>query len=168
VLEDPAVLDELARLRASGLAIGVTVTGPRQPETIEKALESGVFDAVQATWNPLEPSAGPALAAAHEAGIGVIVKEALANGRLTARGAIPELAAAARRRRTTPDALALAAALSRPVADVVLSGAATPTELNSNLAALTLEFPIGLLNELDGLREDPTQYWRTRAELPWN
>ena len=35
--------------------------------------------AVQATWNVLEPSAGPALADAHVQGWGVIVKEALAN-----------------------------------------------------------------------------------------
>ena len=59
---------------------------PRQAETIERALEVGGFDTVQATWNLLERSAGPALAEAHDAGLGVIVKEALANGRLTARG----------------------------------------------------------------------------------
>jgi aryl-alcohol dehydrogenase-like predicted oxidoreductase len=48
-----------------------------------------LFDAVQATWNLLEPSAGPALAEAHAAGLGVIVKEALANGRLTDRNDDP-------------------------------------------------------------------------------
>ena len=78
--------DELDRLRADGLFIGFTATGPRQRDTIERAVAVGGFDAVQATWNLLEPSAGPALAAAHEAGLGVIVKEAVANGRLTARG----------------------------------------------------------------------------------
>ena len=114
------------------------------------------------------PPLVPLLAAAHEAGIGVIVKEPLANGRLTARGDIPELAAAAERVGTTPDALALAAAISQPWGDVVLSGAATPTALRSNLAALTLEPPREILNELDGLREEPTHYWRARGELPWN
>src|SRR5919204_1292781 len=86
VLDDPLVLDELARLRETGLAIGLTVTGPTQRETIERALEVGIFDTAQATWNLLERSASPALAAAHAAGLGVIVKEAHANGRLTARG----------------------------------------------------------------------------------
>ena len=43
------------------------------------------FQSVQATWNLLERSAGPALADAHAAGWGVIVKEALANGRLAER-----------------------------------------------------------------------------------
>lgn len=168
VLDDPAVLDELARLRATGLAVGLTVTGPRQAETIERALRRDAFDAVQATWNLLEQSGAPALAAAHAAGLGVIVKEALANGRLTSRGGIPELADAADHVGTTSDAIALAAALSQPWADVVLSGAATPAQLESNLAALTLSLPAELTNQLDTLREDPTEYWRARAQLPWN
>ena len=168
VLDDPAVLDELARLRASGLSIGLTVTGPGQAAAIERALEVGGFDAVQATWNLLERSAGPALAAAQAAGVGVIVKEALANGRLTARGAIPELAEAAGRAGSTPDALALAVAVARPWADVVLSGAARVDELESNLAALALAVDPELLERLDAIEEDPIGYWQTRAQLPWN
>ena len=50
--------DELARLRESGVCVGFTATGPRQADTIERALEVGGFDAVQATWNLLERSAG--------------------------------------------------------------------------------------------------------------
>ncbi|MFZ1994801.1 MAG: aldo/keto reductase, partial [Solirubrobacteraceae bacterium] len=60
VLEDRAVLDELARLRAEeGWFTGLSVTGPRQGETVRRALEVGGFDCVQATWNLMEPSAGP-------------------------------------------------------------------------------------------------------------
>ena len=168
VLDDRAVLDELARLRASGVSIGLTVTGPAQAATIERALEVGGFDAVQATWNLLERSAGPALAAAHAAGVGVIVKEALANGRLTARGATPEFAKAADSAGSSPDALALAVVLARPWADVVLSGAATVDQLHSNIAALELAVDPELVEPLDGIREDPVGYWQTRAELPWN
>jgi aryl-alcohol dehydrogenase-like predicted oxidoreductase len=167
VLEDGAVLDELARLRASGVAVGLTVTGPGQRATVERALDVGGFDAIQATWNPLEGSAAPALAAAHGAGLVVIVKEALANGRLTGRGDVPELLAAARDRGTTPDALALAAALAQPWADVVLSGAATVETLESNLRASGLEY--GEDEErLASIAEDPEAYWSTRAALPWN
>jgi aryl-alcohol dehydrogenase-like predicted oxidoreductase len=168
VLDDAAVLEELASIRAAGIAIGLTVTGPRQADTIERALGRGGFDAVQATWNLLERSAEHALAAAHAAGVGVIVKEAVANGRLTARGAIPELLEAAERAGTTPDALALAAVLAQPWADVVLSGAATTDALQSNLAALALEPQAELPLQLAALREDPTRYWRTRGQLPWN
>jgi aryl-alcohol dehydrogenase-like predicted oxidoreductase len=164
VLDDDAVLEELGRLRASGLAIGFTTTGPRQAETIERALQVGGFDTVQATWNLLERSAGPALDAARAAGLRVIVKEALANGRLTARGGIEPLNAAAQDAGTTPDALALAAVLAQPWVDVVLSGAATVDQLRSNLTASTLEHGL----DLDALIEPPERYWAERAELPWN
>jgi aryl-alcohol dehydrogenase-like predicted oxidoreductase len=168
VLDDPAVLEELARLRADGLSIGITVTGPRQSETIERALEVGGFDTVQATWNLLERAAESALAAAHGAGLGVIVKEALANGRLTARGAVRELAEAATEAGSSQDALALAAVLAQPWADVVLSGADTVEQLESNVAAVALKPDPELLERLDVIREDPEAYWQTRAALPWN
>ena len=166
VLDDRALLEELSRLRETGLAIGLTVTGAHQAETIERALDVGVFDTVQATWNLLEQSASSALAAAHEAGLGVTVKEALANGRLTARSDVVLVQELAERSGATPDALALAAALAQPWADVVLSGAATVETLRSNLAALELD--IELPPELAELAEDPASYWKERSALPWN
>jgi aryl-alcohol dehydrogenase-like predicted oxidoreductase len=168
VLDDHAVLDDLARLRARGLTIGLSVTGPRQAQTIERALATGRFDTVQATWNLLEPSAGTALAEAHDAGMTVIVKEALANGRLSSRGAIALLAQVAHRADSSPDALSIAAALAQPWADIVLSGAATVGELTSNLAALHLEPDPDWMERLSVLHEDPETYWKTRAALPWN
>ncbi|MFD0659006.1 aldo-keto reductase family protein [Thermocatellispora tengchongensis] len=67
MLRDAEVLAVLRELRADGVAIGVTTTGPRQAETVDLAVEAGIFDTVQSTWNLLEPSAGPALARAYEA-----------------------------------------------------------------------------------------------------
>jgi aryl-alcohol dehydrogenase-like predicted oxidoreductase len=168
VLDDPDVLFELAKLRASGMAIGFTATGPHQARTIEHALEVGGFDAVQATWNLLERSAGGALAAAHAEGLGVIIKEALANGRLTTRGDVPELASEARMTGRTEDALALAAVLTQPWVDVVLSGAATVDQLESNLVALTLDLGADVHERLDSIGEDPGTYWHERSDLAWN
>jgi aryl-alcohol dehydrogenase-like predicted oxidoreductase len=168
VLDDPQVLAELARLRSGGLLIGLTVTGPRQADTIARALEVGGFDAVQATWNLLEPSAGAALAAAHAAGLGVIVKEAVANGRLTARGDVPELIDAAAHAGVTPDALALAAVLAQPWVDVVLSGAASAGMVASNVAALDLAVDPQTLEWLGEVAEDPEGYWERRSALSWN
>jgi aryl-alcohol dehydrogenase-like predicted oxidoreductase len=168
VLDDREVRAELAALRERGVRIGLTVTGAHQTETIERALETGGFDAVQATWNLHERSAAGALARAHEAGLHVMVKEALANGRLTARGGNPELTRAARDRGTTEDALALSAALAQPWADLVLSGAATVAQLRSNLAARELAWDDELERRLAGLVEEPAAYWATRAELAWN
>lgn len=168
VLEDSEVLEGLRRLREEGLAIGVSVTGPEQSETIRRALEVGGFDTVQATWNLLERSAEPALERAHAAGLRVIVKEALANGRLTPRGAPEPLRGLAPERATTPDALALAAALARPWADVVLLGAATVDTLRSNIAALRVAWDDELARRLDPLVEPAEDYWRARAALAWN
>ncbi|WP_433224386.1 hypothetical protein ACQP00_11350 [Dactylosporangium sp. CS-047395] len=149
--DSPALTDRtLHRLLAdSGLTIGLSVSGPAQAAAIRAALRVEVdgaplFRSVQATWNPLEPSAGPALAEAHADGRRVIVKEALANGRLAAR-----------------DAGALATALAQPFADVVLSGAATVAQLHSNLRALTATPNLAIEPEA------PDAYWGTRSALPW-
>jgi aryl-alcohol dehydrogenase-like predicted oxidoreductase len=168
VLEDDDVLAELAALRDGGLAVGVTVSGTSQPATLDRALELGLFDSVQATWNLRERAAEAALARAHAAGVRVYVKEALANGRLAGREPAPELEAAAADAGTTPDALALAAVLARPWADVVLSGAATAGTLRSNLRALDVAWSEELERRLPPLQEDTRAYWTRRAELIWN
>lgn len=176
VLGDVEVLGELARLREVGLAVGVTVSGPRQAEVIRAALDAQVdgvnpFVSVQATWNVLERSADAALAEAHEAGWGVIVKEAMANGRLALRGSDGEVTrpmrAVADRLRASVDAVAIAFALVRPWSDVVVSGAVTSAQLRSNVAALDLELSDGDLEELDAMVEPAERYWATRSALPW-
>jgi aryl-alcohol dehydrogenase-like predicted oxidoreductase len=168
VLDDDAVLGALAELRASGVRMGFTTSGPGQAATIERGLEVGGFDAVQSTWNVLEPSAAPALARAHDQGLDVIVKEALANGRLTARGDCPPLEQQARRLGVTPDALAIAAALRQPWSDIVLSGAATTEHLASNLSALEVPWDEEAGAALAGLAEEPDDYWARRGEMSWN
>ncbi len=170
VLEDDEVLAELRALRDGGLAVGVTVSGTSQPETLERALELDLFDAVQATWNLRERAAEPALARAHAAGVRVYVKEALANGRLAGREPVPELEAAAAEVGATVDALALAAVLARPWADVVLSGAASVETLRSNLRAteVAAAWSDDLERRLAPLREDTAAYWARRGELAWN
>lgn len=167
VLADRAVLDRLAALRDEGTAVGLSVTGPRQAELIDTALgieRSGrrLFDWVQATWNVLEPSAGPALARAKARGLHVIAKEGVANGRLTIRGQHPAWMEVARAHNAAPDALALAVALSQPFLDVVLSGAATVKQLRSNLVAASLQ-PI----DVSGLAMSPDVYWSERSRLTW-
>ena len=156
VLDDRAVLSELIGLRAGGLVIGLSVSGPRQGEVIRRALAvqaDGVnpFQAVQATWNILEPSAGPALSEAHDAGGEVIIKEALANGRLGSQ-----------------DRIALAAALANPWANVVLSGAVSVEQLRSNTRAATMELSADQLAELAKAAEPADRYWKERGQLAWS
>jgi aryl-alcohol dehydrogenase-like predicted oxidoreductase len=168
VLDDNELLAELAALRRTGVSVGLTVTGPGQAQTIDGALAVGIFDTVQATWNLLERSAAPALQRAHDAGLGVIVKEALANGQLTIHGTEPALLAYSHERDLPPDAVAIAAAISQPWSDVVLSGAVSPSMLHSNLRAREL-----VLNgdrpadDLSQMSLDAHTYWQRRSRLPW-
>ncbi len=180
VLDNREALGELARLKADGVRIGLSLSGPRQGEALRRALAITVaggrlFDCVQATWNLLERSAGPALAEARAAGMGVVIKEALANGRLTARNEDPDFAprrrvleAEAERLGTMIDALALAAALAQPWADVVLSGAVTGGQLASNLGALAVGSDEVAEGRLDALEEPAAEYWARRGRLAWN
>ena len=144
VLVNDAVL---TAMQETDLPLGVSVSGVSQASTIDAALATGLFDAVQATWNLHERGASDALARAHAAGLKVIVKEALANGRLAAR-----------------DDVALAAALAQPWATVVLSGAASVEVLRSNLRARDMAPPAELLE----LVEDSAAYWARRSALAWN
>ncbi|MFJ4653581.1 aldo/keto reductase [Nocardia sp. NPDC088792] len=175
-LTDPELLERLAVLAWEGVRVGLSTSGPGQAQVLHAALGVEVagrplFSAVQSTWNPLEPSAGPALAAAHAAGWLVVVKEGMANGRLADRNATGPDTAALRSLAddigVSCDALALAAAAAQPWADVVLSGAATLDQLTSNLAAADIDLSPDALSELAVLAEPPAAYWRTRAELPW-
>jgi aryl-alcohol dehydrogenase-like predicted oxidoreductase len=169
LLDDPALLAALGELRDSGTRVGLTTSGPHQADTLRRALKVTVggrplFAAAQVTWNPLEPSAGSAAAEASAAGWAVLIKEALANGRLAPgeAAAEPWLTSLAAEHGTGEDAIALAAALANPWATVVLSGAVTPDQLRANLAALT----VGALPP-PRVAEPPKTYWSSRASRPW-
>jgi aryl-alcohol dehydrogenase-like predicted oxidoreductase len=139
-----------------------------------------LFRSVQATWNLLAQEVGPALAEAHAHGMGVIVKEALANGRLTDRNTAPEFASSRRLLRQAADeggiaidTLALAAVLAQPWAGIVLSGAARVEHLASNAAAVAVADERGdwlaeWLPRLSALAEPAERYWQQRAALAWN
>jgi len=107
------------------------------------------------------------VAEAKACGWGVIIKEAVANGRLTDRAEgehLIELRNEAVSRGTTIDAVALAAALSQPWADVVLSGAVTIEHLESNLKAAALAREP---SDWTDVAESTTDYWARRSALAW-
>lgn len=177
VLDRSDVLDGLATLRErDDVLLGITLSGPGSNQTLERAMTvqrdgRPLFNAVQATWNLLEPSLGDALAAAHARGVTIIVKEALANGRLTNRNHGNEVAllqVEATRLGCTIDQLALAAVFELPWADCVLSGAATVDQIRLNVGARTIDLDDQARSALAALAEPPEQYWSTRAALRWN
>jgi aryl-alcohol dehydrogenase-like predicted oxidoreductase len=192
-LEDGALIDAIARLRERGIRAGLSVSGAGQDVAIRRSLEvrrdgERVFDSVQATWNLLERGAESALQDAHGAGMKVVVKESLANGRLTGeaeggkreagRGkrdkddvlfpAVARIRELAEGRGTTIEMLALAAAVARPWADVVLTGAATVAQIQSNVAALAFAYDAELEERLRSASISSTEYWRARSSFKWN
>jgi aryl-alcohol dehydrogenase-like predicted oxidoreductase len=81
----------------------------------------------------------------------VIIKEALANGRLASQ-----------------DQMALAAALANPWADVVLSGAVSVEQVRSNVMATTVQLAPDQPSDLAKMAEPPDQYWKERSHLAWS
>ena len=181
-LEDASLLRALVEGRRAGAyrAVGLTLSGPTSARALELARAARadgepVFDVVQATFNCLDPSLAAPLAGAHDAGLGVIVKEALANGRLTAVNDRPEdaglmsaLGETAGRLGCGIDQLALAFVLAEPFVDVVLSGAATTAQLASHLGARSLTLDPEMHAALAALAEPPARYWQTRGTLRWS
>ncbi|MEU9188377.1 aldo/keto reductase [Streptomyces sp. NPDC048484] len=176
--ESPALSDkelhaELAEAAARGMTVGFSTSGPAQAEAIRAALAVTVgseplFRTVQATYNVLDTSAGPALAEAYEAGLTVIVKEGMANGRLAGPHAPAAVRAVADEAGLGADAIALAFVLRRPWAGVALSGAATTNQLASNLHAAVVDLDDEQVARLDTLAEEPGAYWERRGQLPWH
>ncbi|WP_405642089.1 aldo/keto reductase [Streptomyces sp. NBC_00019] len=176
--DSPALTDKelhakLAEAAAAGVSIGFSTSGPAQADAIRAALAVTVdgeplFRTVQSTYNALETSAAPALAEAHDAGLTVIVKEGMANGRLADPYAPDALKAVAAETGLGCDAVALALILRLPWAGVVLSGAATSSQLASNLHAAVVDLDEAQLARLAELVEEPQAYWARRGQLPWH
>ncbi|MCZ4611463.1 aldo/keto reductase [Streptomyces sp. Lzd4kr] len=176
--DSPALTDKdlharLAEAAAAGLTVGFSTSGPAQADAIRAALAVTVdgeplFRTVQSTYNALETSAAPALAEAHDAGLTVIVKEGMANGRLADPYAPDALKAVAEEVSLGCDAVALALILREPWAGVVLSGAATTVQLVSNLHAAAVDLDEAQLERLAALVEEPGAYWERRGQLPWH
>ncbi|MGA5502381.1 aldo/keto reductase [Streptomyces umbrinus] len=176
--DSPALTDKelharLAEAAAQGLTVGFSTSGPAQADAIRTALAVTVdgeplFRTVQSTYNVLETSAAPALAEAHDAGLTVIVKEGMANGRLADPHAPDAVRAIAEEAGLGSDAVALALVLRQPWAGVVLSGAATAVQLSSNLHAAVVDLDDEQQSRLDALAEEPVAYWERRGQLPWH
>ncbi|MGW7299776.1 aldo/keto reductase [Streptomyces sp. NPDC054829] len=176
--DSPALTDKdlhakLAEAAARGVTVGFSTSGPAQADAIRAALAVTVdgeplFRTVQSTYNILETSAAPALGEAHDAGLTVIVKEGMANGRLAGPHAPDVLKAVSAETSLGADAVALAFALRQPWAGVVLSGAATTLQLASNLHAPVVDLDEEQLERLAALVEEPRGYWERRGQLPWH
>lgn len=180
VLDNEQVLSRLWELKQSGIVVGLSLSGKVQKDTLEKAFtikrgEELLFQSVQISWNLLEQSSTEVIKKASQKGMGVIIKEALANGRLTDRNGDPAfsdkkdvLKAMAEKYKVGIDALSIAYILVQPWVSTVLSGATIKEQLLSNLKGLHVSLSREDIESLEGMAEPAEAYWKKRSELKWN
>ncbi len=181
VLENEAILDRLAFLKEEHqLEIGITTTGANQTEVIKKALDVEVnnrplFDVFQVTFNVLDQSLGHLSERLRQDGKSIIIKEALANGRLFRNdnykhynGVYDALERIARRKDVGIDVIALKFCTQTIPNSIVLSGASTNSHLESNIKINEISLTEDELRALKNFGIEADFYWKERKQLLWN
>lgn len=180
VLENREVLQELHHIKkATGLKIGLSASGVQQNEIVAFASkiliqEEPLFESFQVTYNVLESSTHKILRKMIEDGKSVIIKEALANGRVFRNekyGHYSKLFLLmenlAKKYKVSVDAIGLRFVMDHLKPAVVLSGASTLRQLSQNLKARHIQLEMEELAELKQLAVDSTFYWNERKNLKW-
>ncbi|WP_338418087.1 aldo/keto reductase [Pseudotamlana carrageenivorans] len=181
ILENHGVLETLAQIKKeTGLYIGITTSGENQKEVISEALKieshgNALFDSFQVSYNVFEQSTFEILRRVLESGKTVIIKEALANGRVfesenfpTYKAAYSLLKGLAVKYQVGVDAIALRFVMDCLQPDYVLSGASNVTQLKENLKANTFKLDINDVKALKTLNVASSFYWKERSDLDWN
>ena len=182
ILENQEVLNHLYQIKKeTGLKIGVTTSGANQKEVIEAALKvdikgrDSLFDVFQVTYNIFEQSTCSILKEILKSGKQVIIKEALANGRVFENKKFKHysesyklLKELAIKYNVGVDAIALRFVIDNLKPTYVLSGASSKTQLIQNLKALNFNFTKEELELMQDIKTHSKEYWEERGTLQWN
>lgn len=181
VLESEAILDRLSALKNEhGLLIGLTASGANQIEVIKKSLDIEVngeilFDVFQVTYNIFDQSIATLSNHFESNDRRLVIKEALANGRVFPNNRFPHYQSAydkldelAKKYDVGIDAIALRYCIDSIPSFKVLSGAAIKEHLIDNLMAETFQLKELEIEALKELAIPPDQYWDERKKLKWN
>ncbi|KAB1067933.1 aldo/keto reductase [Tamlana haliotis] len=181
VLENQAVLEALCRIKdETDLNIGITTSGENQKEVITEALKIEVngkplFDSFQVSFNVFEQSTFEVLKTVIASSKTVIVKEALANGRVFENDLFPKYKEAymilkqlSKKYKVGVDAIALRFVMDHLQPDYVLSGASNVEQLKANLKANDFRLDTKDLEWLKNMKVSPSFYWEERSHLHWN
>jgi aryl-alcohol dehydrogenase-like predicted oxidoreductase len=181
VLENTEVLRALDKIREStGVKIGLSVSGPHQKDILLAASKVTVndkklFDSYQATYNVLEQSCFGILKEIMADGKTVIIKEAIANGRLLEnkkfmhyRSTYAILKELSNKYGVGMDAIALRFIIDFLGPQLVLSGASNTLQLDQNIKSLHFNLSQGDLSQLELLAIEPDPYWKERSLLFWH
>jgi len=181
VLENSEVLHQLYEIKKeTGLKIGISASGERQGEIVDfasqiKIKNEPLFESFQVTYNILETSTHEVLAGLINKGKTVIIKEALANGRVFKNddyahyeGLYNDLERLSIKYKAPIDAIALRFVIDYLQPGIVLSGASNTHQLAENIKALDFKLDNKELISLRQHAVDSNFYWNERKKLDWN
>lgn len=181
VLNNTLVINRLATLKEEyGLMMGLTTTGGNQVEVFKEArkiIRNGkpLFDLFQITYNVFDQSLASVLEEINDTNIKIVVKEALANGRVFPnhqfkhyQGIYTLLINLANKYNVGVDAIALRFCIDSLPIFKVLSGASSPKQLKENLKTINFVLESEDIELLKSLSIDPKCYWQERKKLIWN
>ena len=181
VLMNEEVLNRLGEMKQEfGLRIGMSSTGSNQEEVLKAAMDiefegKPLFDVYQVTYNLLDQSLGNIAKQLTAQEKRVVVKEALANGRVFSNPNFPHYAQLytfleklANKYDVDIDAIAIRFVLDSINPFMVLSGASQVNHITDNLKANTFQLTSEELVELKRFSVMPDVYWKERKALGWN
>ncbi|WP_342773095.1 aldo/keto reductase [Flavobacterium cellulosilyticum] len=179
ILKNEAVLKQLHTIKKNNsLQIGISTSGANQNEILLEAMtikvdDDYLFDSFQVTYNILEQSTFDILTILHSKNKTIIIKEALANGRvfnIENETVFPILDKLSKKYKVGIDAIALRFVMESINPTYVLSGASDTKQLEQNLKALDkkLTFTSTEMNQLKLLTTNPKSYWEERSLLEWD
>ncbi len=181
VLKNEAILNRLAELKEQhNLLIGLTTTGANQVEVLKEAIEieldgKQLFDVFQVTYNIFDQSLAEIADKFSNQNKKLVIKEALANGRIFPNDKYPNYATTYRllsrlveKYKVGIDAIALRFCVDSVSIDKVLSGASNEQHLSDNLRAQDFRLEEKDITALKKLAISPAQYWQERKQLNWN
>jgi aryl-alcohol dehydrogenase-like predicted oxidoreductase len=181
VLENKEVLERLAFLKKEhNLKIGLTTTGTNQVEVIKKALNvlvdgEPVFDLFQVTYNFLVQSLIEISGELVRQNKSIVIKEALANGRVFKNKSYPHYAKMyttlenlAKKHQVGVDAISLRYCAQTIPGSIVLSGASSIDQMKQNLEMNSFTLSADEIEVLNALKVAPKLYWTERKQLEWN
>jgi len=181
VLDHADVLNYLAYLKKThNIKIGLSTTGTNQVEVIKKALDVMVngdylFDVFQVTYNLLDQSLKSVFKLLQEKNKAIVIKEALANGRVFRNIKYPGynnmykvLERLAEAYNVGVDAICLKYVAQTIPESMVLSGASNAVQIEQNLKLKNVALSHSEIELLSSFKVDVVQYWAERKALPWN
>ena len=181
VLKNKEVLNRLGELKQEfGLRIGMSSTGVNQEEVLKAAMDieyegKALFDVYQVTYNVLDQSLANVTKQLTTQNKRIVVKEALANGRIFTNSNFPNyinlytlLEKLAIKYGVGIDAIAIRFVLDSINPFMVLSGASEKSHIIGNLKTNDFQLTSDELVQLEEFSVQPDVYWKERKALGWN